>query len=346
VSSLLDLSPRGYHAHASALTEIRTDWFASSPQSVYMPGTSYVLVPYRSAFDFGTVDYTVEIAFNIAANGNLDSGSRAATLMSTWPASTGWGLGLNGSSTVTGTGLYFETKVAGSGQVVSTVTAVSHNTTHHAAFSKVGSTGYVALDGVVVGSGTMNQNVSAGNDNLYIGRNNPPGAGSFAWPMIGWWDNARITLGVGRFTSDFTPDYDPPASSADPHWDNVILLLKGGLTAPVEKAKQHARVNDGWGGAFPPQTKQPRRMAAVSGFYGDATIAGTVKRRATPTNLPLMRKVWLYHEPTARLIAETWSHPATGVFTFSNLLAGQVYTVLSDDYQAVYRAVGSGRFSS
>ena len=39
------------------------------------------------------------------------------------------------------------------------------------------------------------------------------------------------------------------------------------------------------------------------------------------------------------LIRETWSHPVTGVYTFSGISTDYKYTVISYDYEGNFRAV-------
>lgn len=71
---------------------------------------------------------------------------------------------------------------------------------------------------------------------------------------------------------------------------------------------------------------------------GRGQIVGTVKEKSTPTNVPLRRKVRLFHEFSGRFVRETWSDDA-GNYAFTGIDPTQRYTVVSYDYLQNYRAV-------
>lgn len=74
-------------------------------------------------------------------------------------------------------------------------------------------------------------------------------------------------------------------------------------------------------------------------FKGRGRIAGTVKEKASPTDKPVARRVRLYREPDGRLIRTVWSDPVTGAYEFYGIPMDARYTVVSHDYNALYRAV-------
>lgn len=74
-------------------------------------------------------------------------------------------------------------------------------------------------------------------------------------------------------------------------------------------------------------------------FGGSGRIAGTVKRDADPSDLPLKRRVRLHREQDGMLIREVWSHPVTGAYSFDYIDASKQYTVITYDYEHNYRAV-------
>ena len=87
----------------------------------------------------------------------------------------------------------------------------------------------------------------------------------------------------------------------------------------------------------------PRQYRGVAGgrrnihFGGNGQIMGTVKEKGQPDQ-PLVREVLLYSENTHALVASTWSQ-ADGTYRFERIDPQQRYTVISTDYQELYRAV-------
>lgn len=79
------------------------------------------------------------------------------------------------------------------------------------------------------------------------------------------------------------------------------------------------------------RTQQP-------GLRYNGTITGTVKQKASPTNIPLRRVVRLYDDVDGSLVAQTWSDAITGVYTFTEINETRAYTALSLDYTHNFRA--------
>lgn len=71
---------------------------------------------------------------------------------------------------------------------------------------------------------------------------------------------------------------------------------------------------------------------------GTGAISGTVKEKATPSNIPLSRKVRLIRERDGKCVREIWSDPVTGEYTFSGLDPAQTYTAIGYDHLHNYRA--------
>lgn len=104
-------------------------------------------------------------------------------------------------------------------------------------------------------------------------------------------------------------------------------------------------------GVYPPKatiyTRQMDRLPLFQNLYaGAGQITGTVKKKALPDNLPLARKVRLYHDRTGQLVAETWSDAVTGVYQFLGLDLAEVYTALALDHTHTYRAVAADNLSA
>lgn len=94
-------------------------------------------------------------------------------------------------------------------------------------------------------------------------------------------------------------------------------------------------------------TGQMARLPLFQNLYaGDGQITGTVKKKALPNNLPLDRKVRLYHDRSGQLVAETWSDPVTGVYLFQGLDLDEVYTALALDHTHTFRAVAADNLAA
>jgi len=93
---------------------------------------------------------------------------------------------------------------------------------------------------------------------------------------------------------------------------------------------------------WPVRAKAPLPLirGAVDVLWGGSgRIVGTVKEKGSPANVPVWRRVRLFHERTAALIAETWSDPVTGAYAFNYIKRNEVYFVLAFDHTGDYRGV-------
>lgn len=71
---------------------------------------------------------------------------------------------------------------------------------------------------------------------------------------------------------------------------------------------------------------------------GAGFITGTVEEKATP-NIPLRRRVRLHRDVDGMMVRETWSHAATGAYTFTDISPAYTYHAIAFDYARNYRAV-------
>lgn len=166
--------------------------------------------------------------------------------------------------------------------------------------------------------------------------------------LQGYVDEVRVTAGL-VYTGNFTPPTLPfptqfpvEVAFSDPgaKWDR-------GLGAEWVNPKPVLAVRDGGEGLdrIPlgiPQNNYERGLSPASfpmQFKGRGRITGTVKEKASPTDKPIRRRVRLYREPDGLLVQTVWSHPATGVYEFYGIPLDTAYTVISHDYQGLYRAV-------
>lgn len=62
---------------------------------------------------------------------------------------------------------------------------------------------------------------------------------------------------------------------------------------------------------------------------GEFQIVGTTKNKATPSNLPVARRVRLHEQISGRLVRETWSD-ASGAYSFNGIRLTTYYVVSFD----------------
>lgn len=144
-----------------------------------------------SAWDLYNVDFTVELFMRKVAHGALGYSS---TIISQGEGT--WRLQSNSNGKL-------EWVITGGANIVSS-NALSLNTWYHVAVARSGSTTKIFVDGVEVASGTINI-PSSTTDVLYIGRN----IALSNWDYNGYMDSLRVTKGVARYTSNFTPPSNP-----------------------------------------------------------------------------------------------------------------------------------------
>jgi hypothetical protein len=142
----------------------------------------------------------------------------------------------------------------------------------------------------------------------------------------GYIDDFRFTAGVCRYRggASFTPQRTG-TSFLDVSGKQVAarptLTVAGPTPAPNWRVARTATLlRDTYDGGF-------------------GRIIGTVKEKGMPSNLPLARRVRLFHELTGRFLRETWSDATTGNYAFVGIDPTQRYTVVSYDYTGSYRAV-------
>jgi len=195
-------------------TKIATKKFGTA--SAYFDGTGdYLSVPYYSLWNFTSGDFTVEAWVNpsLAFTRCGICGQRSDTN----PASSGWAFVIY--DTTGALVFYFNGASSVSGSLVVPVGSWSH-----VAATMNSGTLRLFLNGVLDAYGTPARGIES-LDPLWVGRE----GSSSSTPMNGYIDDLRITRGVARYTTTFTPPArfpDIPAEDYyDPYFDNVTLLL-------------------------------------------------------------------------------------------------------------------------
>lgn len=145
-----------------------------------------------SEFSFGTSDFTVEMFVRFAAKGAYKS------LYDTRPTS-GTTNYLIISLDVTGVYLTCQT----SGNTITGTTNLAVDTWYHVAATRAGTSMKLFIDGAQEGgAATDSSTITIGASRPVIGAN---GNTLSSYNFSGWIDEVRVTKGIARYTSNFTP---------------------------------------------------------------------------------------------------------------------------------------------
>lgn len=78
---------------------------------------------------------------------------------------------------------------------------------------------------------------------------------------------------------------------------------------------------------------------------GAGAIHDTVEQQATPSNIPLRRRVRLLREVDYMPLRETWSDAATGAYSFSDLDPAYTYIAIARDHLGIFRAAAADKLT-
>lgn len=195
--------------------------------------------------------------------------------------------------------------------VVSGITLTA-NAWQHIAIVRSGNTWTVYVNGVSAGSGTNSNSFDCSVSG--IGGATSGGLHYFN----GYVDEIRITKGIARYTANFTP----PSQAFDNVSRNYSLPDATILTC---KPADYSGLTIG--------KKISEPFLTSPSYYDGGTYK--VEGYLTYNGVPASRKVSLFTLIDKRFIAETWSDPSNGFYSFTRLY-NQPYFVWSDDYLQVY----------
>lgn len=260
-----------------------------------------------SALAFGTGDFTIEVWAIVTGSAGVLYDARPLFLNGPYVT-----FGVDS----TNINLYAET---------STKINVPHGMTlgqpYHFALSRVSGVSRIFVGGTMVGSAADTTGYGSFPDR------SRPIIGALGYDetlsnLSGAILGVKVTKGVGRFTTNFTPP-PPPV--------NYDAPIRTDEQAEVTFGEEVIGFTQAFVGTAPSQ---------LDVFdAGRGRIVGTVKEKSTPANLPLKRRVVLLSMPGSRAIRETWSHPVTGAYQFNEIDMGRRYTVVSYDHTGIYRGV-------
>ena len=218
--------------------------------SMYFDGAGdYLTVPDNVDVQFGSSDFTIEawvqLASLPASRGGIVCKQRGVAAYGEFSFFINSSGNLAFGATTGGEGASW-TLVSVTGS-----SAISLSTMTHVAVTRNGSTFALWKDGAIVGTATASGAITTGAGYLSIGADKDDGQ----YAINAYIDDLRITKGVARYTSAFTPpsrqnpNYGIPSGAVgkravlDPYYDNVVLNMHmngpSGSTAFVdEKGKK------------------------------------------------------------------------------------------------------------
>jgi len=325
-TAIIDSSPSAKTVIASGNAAISTAQSKYGGASIAFDGSGGYLGASSADFDCGTGPWTIEGFIRYAGtanaypavvtnrNGTWSSGAATINIDHAWDVGK---LGVSCYSHATGA------------NTLTGATTLTLDTWYHFAVVRDGTSLKLYLNGSQDGSATVSAslafNWNAGSG-FAVGGGNWDGASGY---FAGYIDELRVTKGVARYTSNFTP----PAAAFQPDLTQFdVTPLRPRLPAVAAFVGSSA-IGD-------TQIVMPAVATVIDiedgGMY---RVTGTVKEKASPTNTPLKRKVRLHREPDGRMVRETWSDASTGAYTFDHIRGDVNYFVTTFDYLHNFRAV-------
>jgi hypothetical protein len=188
-----DLTDSSSHNHTLSNSNITVDTTTKKygSGSLKFSTSAYGTFPHDTSFDIGTGDFTIE-AWVYPQN----TGTRG--IAHNRPSFTGGGFTF-WVSTNSQLVIQLFTNGSSSGDSLVSTTTVPNGTWAHVAYSRSGGTGYLFVNGNLEGTNTDSRNLT-NNSAFYIGV-----AEGSNYRGIGYIDDLRFTVGVARYTSNFTP---------------------------------------------------------------------------------------------------------------------------------------------
>jgi len=218
-TTIVDSSPSPKTVTAVGNAQISTAQSKFGGSSLVFDGAGdYLEAPHSNDYNFGPGDFTIECWL---WTGQTSAGTVAAHRTSGGAANTNWLL----QTIANKISLFLSDGTTYQVNGLASTSSINNSQWRHIAASRSGSTIRLFIDGVVENTATWAGSISSTSRVLQIGNDN---VGSF---LNGYIDDLRITKGVARYTSNFTPPTQPfigkPIVGNDLYYYATSLLLKG-----------------------------------------------------------------------------------------------------------------------
>jgi hypothetical protein len=179
------------------ISTTQSKWGGSS---MAFDGTTDYLICYDSpTSEFGGANFTLELWVNTTSSSQYDS------LITRDPSSTAgsWSLLMNSASSTSGDVAFwaYDYNSYSAAMVITTGASIRDGNWHHVALVRNGSSWVIYIDGTSRGTQTSSITVGNSTANLWIANNQGTAGRDFS----GYMQDVRLTIGVARYTANFTP---------------------------------------------------------------------------------------------------------------------------------------------
>ena len=189
-------------------------------KSMYFNGSTFLTVPANQNITFGTGDFTIEMWIYSGANGTgtrlMGNGAGSGWSANKWVIATSTPSNVNKF-------IFAVNNYTSSGDMLISTTPSNDSAWHHFAVTRSGSTWRIFIDGnlqqTITSSVSVDNSVAA---NITVGKSGFSGDSNFT----GYIDDLRITPGVARYVSSFTP-VDTSTNINDIYPSATQLYLRG-----------------------------------------------------------------------------------------------------------------------
>jgi len=196
----IDRGLSGHSVTSYGEMEIRNSKKKMGDSSMYFNGSSYLMLPDSEDWSFGSEDFTIDFWYNFIEDrfshfvGQYTMG---------YNVNNSWSAAYDYSTHK----LRFEYSTTGSDyhSILSDVWTPVLDTWYHIAYVRNNNTFTFYVDGQAKGSYTFNASIADSSKSFFIGRNDYNFTTGGYWMLKGYMDELRISKGVARWTSNFTP---------------------------------------------------------------------------------------------------------------------------------------------
>ena len=232
-----DSSDSNHSVTFTGTAQISTARSKFGGSSLLVDGDSdYINMAAHSGLDFGTGDFTVECW--------VYAETTSALYPSFLSSVTGWSSGASGHRyDNSGQGNKFSFHLNPSDPFLSTTNTFSHDTWYHYALTRSGNTWRMFINGVQEASTTSSSSYNMGLGGLRVGQASWDGANGYFKGNV---DDIRLTKGLARYTSSFTPPSSAHLTSAGDVNKQVLINSTADGVAIGTGGINQARISKAW----------------------------------------------------------------------------------------------------